>query len=585
MNREPRHSLRARICRTVIVMFLIFTAVFWFVVRLVATRGMERFVLEDVTARQNEAASGLVMVLDEVNLLYSRMVLSDALLMLLQEPTLPSAQKEHLFRRMMESVGVNREIFGDVRIHSGDEVYSMAGDSFAEGVVDDRFLTQVLASQRLLEVGSVVFDRHGEAFLVIGKRMVNYPTPSATGAALFFIREAALRKLAAAVSQGLGYSFVVTGQALVVTDTLGELVGARLFDAGSLQRAWSAGRQVRTIDGERVLLIATPLRPLNQRYQLDWIIVSVIPYDTLLTDVILLNRYNLLLGVVMALGAALLSVPLSSAITGPINRLVGRLRRFSQTGQKEPAPSQVRDELWELESTYDEMVERITELMRKDRERMEAQRKLELDALQMQINPHFLYNTLDAIAWMAKLEKKPEIARLAIALARFFRISLHKGDKFITVAEEIELVKNFIDIELIRFPDKFTVEYHVEPDVERELTLKLILQPVVENAIKHGVSLLDRGGHIQIKAYGDREHVFFEVIDNGVGFDPSLELRSETGKPSGKTGGYGLRNVDERIKLQYGPDCGVQVFSAVNEGTRVVLKIKRSSVASSSATA
>ncbi|NLG69404.1 MAG: sensor histidine kinase [Firmicutes bacterium] len=580
MSRAPRGSLSSRIGRTVIVMFLVLTAAFWFVVRVAATRGMERFVFDDVTARHREAASGLVMVLDELNLLYSRMVLSDELFLLLQDGTLGPADKARLFRQMMDRVGVNHGLFGDVRLLFGDEVYSMAGDAFGDGgSIGRRLLPQILTSARLVEPGGVVFDQSGEAFVVIGKRMVNYPTAAARGAVLFFIRETALRKLAEAVSNGVGYSLVVTGDGLVVTHTRGLHVGAHLVDAGALRGAWPADRQVRTIDGERVLVIATPLGPLHQRYGLDWTIVSVIPHDTLLQDVIRLNRYNLGLGLVMALGAALLSMPLAAGITRPIHRLVRRLRRFSQTGQKEPASGRVRDELWELEATYDEMVERITDLMRKNEERMEAQRKLELEALQMQINPHFLYNTLDAIAWMAKLEKKPNIARLAIALAKFFRISLHKGDKFITVAEEIELVKHFIDIELIRFPDKFTVEYRVDPDVQQELTLKLILQPVVENAIKHGVSLLDRGGHLQIKAYGDREHVWFEVIDNGVGFDPPADLLAPSAAP-GKARGYGLRNVDERIKLQYGPECGVQVFSAVGEGTRVVLKIKRSSAAS-----
>lgn len=581
-------GLRGRIARSLMVMVLAFTAAFLLVMRLVATRGMERFVLGEVLARHDEAASGITLVLDELSLLYSRLVLSDEILLLLQDPTLPPAERERLFAQMLERAGVNRRLFGAVGVVYGGQVVGLWGDvsewALSEGPPGPSawgraYVERVLTSGRLVEPGGIVWDREGEAYLLVGKRMVNFPTASVTGAVVFFVREAALRELVAAASGGLGRSLVVTGDALVITHTEGQGVGARLFDAGLLLQE-AAGQRVREADGSWVLAVTSPLRPLAERYGLEWRIMSLIPQEALLHDVILLNRYSLVLGVTMAVAAALLSLPLSSGVAGPIRRMVERLRRFSRTGQKEPA--QVRDELWELEATYDEMVERITELMQSIRERMEAQRKLELDALQMQINPHFLYNTLDAMAWMAKLEGQPQIARLAIALARFFRISLHKGDKYITVAEEIELVKHFIEIELIRFPDKFTVSYHVEADVERELTLKLLLQPIVENAIKHGVSLLEAGGHIEIKAYGDSEHVWYEVIDDGVGFEPPGDLLSAT-FVSGKGGGYGLRNVDERIKLEYGPDCGVQVFSQVNQGTRVVLKIKRSSAASAPA--
>src|SRR5690606_10697178 len=119
-------------------------------------------------------------------------------------------------------------------------------------------------------------------------------------------------------------------------------------------------------------------------------------------DVARLDRTIVSLGVVLAVAAALLSVGLSAKINRPIDRIVQRLRRFTVTGEKERTPSAVRDELWELESTYDDMIDRISDLIRTNQEKAETQRKLELDALQMQINPHFLYNTLDAIAWMAK---------------------------------------------------------------------------------------------------------------------------------------------------------------------------------------
>jgi two-component system sensor histidine kinase YesM len=151
---------------------------------------------------------------------------------------------------------------------------------------------------------------------------------------------------------------------------------------------------------------------------------------------------------------------------------------------------------------------------------------------------------------------------------------LHKGDKFITVNEEIEIIKHFIEIELIRFPDKFTIEYDVDPDIANYETLKLILQPIVENSIKHGISSLERMGHILIKAYGDENSIIYEIIDDGIGFNPAEDIITKARNPDSK-GGYGLKNVDERIKLEYGQEYGISISSKVGGGTKVTIRIKK----------
>jgi two-component system sensor histidine kinase YesM len=216
------------------------------------------------------------------------------------------------------------------------------------------------------------------------------------------------------------------------------------------------------------------------------------------------------------------------------------------------------------------MTNQIDYLMKKNETIELIRKETELQALQQQINPHFLYNTLDAIAWLAKIKKETEIERLVMALAQFFRISLHKGDKFITVDEEVELIKNFIEIELIRFPDKFNITYNIDEEIRNVETMKLILQPIVENAIKHGISGLGVKGNITIKAYGQDGYICYEVIDDGIGFDPNSDCLNKK-----HSSGYGIKNVDERIKLEYGNDCGVTVFSKPHGGTKVIIRFKR----------
>ena len=135
-----------------------------------------------------------------------------------------------------------------------------------------------------------------------------------------------------------------------------------------------------------------------------------------------------------------------------------------------------------------------------------------------------------------------------------------------------QIIKNFIEIELIRFPDKFEIEYSIDPEIKNESIMKLILQPIVENAIKHGISGMEEKGHISVKAKDEGEFILFEVIDDGLGFEAD---KGYTPKYSMSSSGYGIKNVDERIKLEYGPDCGVSVESKPNNGTKVTLKIRK----------
>jgi two-component system sensor histidine kinase YesM len=265
----------------------------------------------------------------------------------------------------------------------------------------------------------------------------------------------------------------------------------------------------------------------------------------------------------------------SQYITKPVKKLIESLKSFQKHRKREGLSIlNDKDEIYELEQSYNQMIEEIIRLIDENNMEMENKRKLELYALQMQINPHFLYNTLDTIAWLAKLRNEKDIEHLVLSLAKFFRLSLHKGDKFIKIAEEIELVKSFLEIERMRFPDLFTVKYEIADEVKTQETLKLIFQPIVENSIKHGFAGIDYKGELILRAYSSADDIIFEVEDNGLGFNPADDIFADDKILAG-LGGYGLKNVDERVKLEYGREYGVRVVSELNIGTKVIIKIKK----------
>ena len=200
-------------------------------------------------------------------------------------------------------------------------------------------------------------------------------------------------------------------------------------------------------------------------------------------------------------------------------------------------------------------------------------------ALQAQINPHFLYNTLDTIIWMAEAKKTDQVVEIVSALSSFFRISLSKGMDWITIGEEVERTRSYLTIQKMRYQDILDFKIEMDDDVSGNTVLKLILQPLVENALYHGIKNKRNGGTIVVRAKrkGERE-VLLEVEDNGIGFTPDklAQLQAELNDDSGDIkleSGCGIGNVNNRIRLYYGKQFGLSVRSAYNTGTCVTLVI------------
>ena len=206
------------------------------------------------------------------------------------------------------------------------------------------------------------------------------------------------------------------------------------------------------------------------------------------------------------------------------------------------------------------------EILRKD--------NAELMALQLQINPHFLYNTLDSVVWMTENGRTQEAVVMLTALARFFRISLSKGSNIIPIGDEIEHARNYLTIQKMRYKNKFSADITVEPGVEKLYTIKLIVQPILENAIYHGMEYADGEGEIHIRAFREGETVIIEVEDNGPGMSEEvveqlLKPSRAVNVPKAKGSGIGFRNVHQRIQLTFGSAYGLTIRSEPDNGTVV----------------
>lgn len=271
---------------------------------------------------------------------------------------------------------------------------------------------------------------------------------------------------------------------------------------------------------------------------------------------------------------AIINMHLSQRLSAPMQRLeeaVNKIEAGDLDTHIEPSGFY---EVWHLGRAVSDMQATLKQLMDDIVAEHEAKRRSELMVLQNQINPHFLYNTLDIIVWMIENEKREEAVDVVTALARFFRISLSNGKTIIAVTDEIEHVRNYLMIQEMRFKNRFTYTFDVEDGLEQYGTVKLILQPVVENCIYHAMEFMDGDGEIHISAKKNEGMILFTVRDNGCGMTDDIVKRIMAGEKVSKgKGGVGLQNVQERLQLVFGNEYGVTILSEPDEGTEVLIRI------------
>ncbi len=305
-----------------------------------------------------------------------------------------------------------------------------------------------------------------------------------------------------------------------------------------------------------------------------WKLVGVIPYSAFTHGMVNIRYFIIMLTLLMAMMLVFINRVVSVRISRPILKLNHSVMEY-EAGKKPEiyigGSREIRYLGYSIRSSY----EQIQELMRKILWEQNERRKSELDALQSQINPHFLYNTLDSITWMIEGGRNDEAAYMITQLARLFRISLSGGRTIISVADELQHAKCYMNIQKVRYKDSFDVTFETDPEVERCCVVKLILQPILENAINYGISGMDDCGRIKVSGALKDGKVFLTVEDNGIGIPrEEVELLLTDGSRIHKKGsGVGLVNVNNRLQILFGKEYGLRVESEPDEGTRVIICI------------
>ena len=415
--------------------------------------------------------------------------------------------------------------------------------------------------------GSLVADNMGNAVLSAARLLPLSSTGQPCGIVVVEVRQSYLKQIFDKKLGESGTIFLMSARsniALLPAAASDEMVS----DAVN-QIRWT-DRKAATISLHDRVIFYVPLS-LS-----EWTAIGVVMKQSLRGD----SQEILTLFVVTVLMTLLLTIFVSGSLADyelrPIRRIQTYIKDMENGEFGKPLPSMRSDEIGSLAENTQEMSEKIGELLETVKTEQKRMRTAEFKALQAQINPHFLYNSLDSINWLVRKGNTEKATEMISALTTFFRIGLSKGRDIITVREELEHVRSYLVIQKIRYENQFEYSFYVDPETENYFVPKLMLQPLVENALYHGIKLCDRKCilMIQVLSHGDRIEI--EVLDNGAGMDAeTLESvrKAMEHKGENRANSYGVVNVNDRIQILAGQEYGLRLTSEKGVGTsaRIVL--------------
>ncbi|MBP1994085.1 sensor histidine kinase [Paenibacillus eucommiae] len=328
------------------------------------------------------------------------------------------------------------------------------------------------------------------------------------------------------------------------------------------------GGKVFHMDGKDVLVVS------RSYPRFDWVIIGMVPIYEITKDNQILTRRFFGIGAIFVLAAVILTILIAKSITKPLNTIKRTVKDVQEGNLDVRLDIKSRDEIGALAKEFNKMVGNTKMLMENIIEEQKKKKEYELAVMQSQINPHFLYNTLESICGLADLKRNEDVVKVVNQLALFYRGVLSKGSPVISIEDEILITQTYLGILKIRYGDQIAYTFDFDPNVYKYKSIKLLLQPLVENSIYHGLKNKRGKGHICVKGRIEGGHVVLYVIDNGVGMkQEQVDNLFNIGEADYKKKSFGLKITDERIKLYFGAAYGLHIQSEYGAGTTVKITL------------
>ena len=450
------------------------------------------------------------------------------------------------------------------------------GNQYAGGDQIPHELAMGIVSQVAVEEGSMAFlEPVGGNPSIIGARTIRKVRElSLAPLGTLIIRvdiEKIIQQLTYDTMENHKYLLITSGEKTVYSSFPDLDVSEGLVDDKE-----NGGYQVVKVDGKSYFVV------FNKSPFTNWLYTNILPYEDVFKQVIQMRRVVISIFGALFLITMLISLWMAGNLTKPMQKLITQMK-LVESGEFEETMAQSLelergDEIGTLQRKFLKMVKRIKNLIQENYTKQLLVKEAQLRALQAQINPHFLYNALESINWRAKINQQTEISQMIESLGNLLRNAMSDQQHLVTVNEELKLIQDYIHIQKVRFGSRLDFKIELDRRWEQLLIPKLILQPLVENAINHGLEQMIEPCTIRITATESGAFLFLKVEDNGPGIPPDLlrKLQMQETKPDNL--GIGLKNIDERLKLVYGKEYGLTLTSQVGAGTRVMVKIPKEKV-------
>ncbi len=494
-----------------------------------------------------------------------------------------SDNKYDIQRYLRNFTTVSSEVAGIMVINDegeyvSNELYApstidLTETSWYQEAVNNNGIFKIIGRPDGRRLNSIV-DYTNEDVITVVRAVIDPFTEQVHGVVLIDLKRRAIAETVKDVTLGKsGYLMVIDDKGQSIYQPNQPIVSQIPFKWVSEQQS---GDFSKTIKGEKFQFI-------YQRSPFaNWVTVGVFPTEETIFGLREINFYLVIFIFIIMFFGIPVSYFLSHSISKPIVQLVSFMKKAEDGDLKVRYKEKRFDEIGLLGRSFNTMLTKLNGLMHLTERQERQKRDAEFRSLQANINPHFLYNTLDTIQWMARKQKADDVAEVVESLAKLFRIGLSKGRDIITLAKEIDHIESYLKIQKTRYREKLNYDIKVEESITNKAILKFILQPIIENAIYHGIKERRGAGHINIEAKSLDGNLLIKISDDGKGMPPKQLsdmrealaesiIQTENPEETRNKKGYGMLNVQARIQLTHGPDYGLTIESQEDVGTTITI--------------
>ena len=438
--------------------------------------------------------------------------------------------------------------------------------------IDDEYFKSLAsnAETKLWSTNAVAgYDPEGGNYLYFLRAIPNFGTSN--GLIQMQIREKSIFDIYKDSSFGKDSTiFIIDENGYVVSHPDKKKISTRIETSQIEKINQNSGSFTTEIDGKNYMIV------YNAIASSKWTLIATIPMDYIQSNNQWLLNTNLIIIMISFIFVILISVWVSSKIASPLERVGKAMKQLEKGDFEVRLDYDSNNEMGKIYKRYNAMAAEIKNLMEVIRKEEKKKKDAYIKVLQAQIKPHFLYNTLFTIKCLASIKKQSQIEELLDSLIKLLMASISKGGEFVSVYEEIDYIKNFALIQKYRFEDKFKVIFDINSEIQDCIVPKLILQPIIENSIVHGMDGEISFIEVKIEGRVEGDDIVFRIRDNGKGIDADkINIMLQTSESNNKNGfnGMGIKNVNERIKLYFGEQYGLYYLSNIENGTEVIMRL------------